>query len=114
MCLSSRRTSFRTRRTGIDGVSRTWFGRIRGDAKQNSDKQNARIEHDKALRRVMTALLQDDTELFKQFQRQRVVPAVADGHDLLDHLRGRVGSSSFRTGSRGRARVPAQALPDPD
>ena len=37
------------------------------NAKQNSDKQNARIEHDKALRRVMTALLQDDTELFKQF-----------------------------------------------
>jgi type I restriction enzyme R subunit len=32
-----------------------------------SDKQNARIEHDKALVRVMTALLQDDTELFKQF-----------------------------------------------
>ena len=37
------------------------------NAKQNSDRQNARIEHDKALRRVMTALLQDDTELFKQF-----------------------------------------------
>ena len=38
------------------------------NAKQNSDKQNARIEHDKALRRVMTALLQDDiAELFKQF-----------------------------------------------
>ena len=33
----------------------------------NSDKQNARIEHDKALGRVMTALLKDDTELFKQF-----------------------------------------------
>jgi len=34
---------------------------------RNSDKQNARIEHDKALVRVMTAVLQDDTELFKQF-----------------------------------------------
>ena len=33
----------------------------------NSDKQNARIEHDKALRRVMTGILKDDTELFKQF-----------------------------------------------
>jgi type I site-specific restriction-modification system R (restriction) subunit len=33
---------------------------------KNSDKQNARIEHDKALVRVMTALIQDDTELFKQ------------------------------------------------
>ena len=37
------------------------------NAKKNSDKQNARIEHDKALIRVMTALLKDDTELFKQF-----------------------------------------------
>jgi len=37
------------------------------NARQNSDKQNARIEHDKALTRVMTAVLKDDTELFKQF-----------------------------------------------
>lgn len=37
------------------------------NARQNSDKQNARIEHDKALKRVMTAVLNDDTELFKQF-----------------------------------------------
>ena len=37
------------------------------NAKKNSDKQNARIEHDKALARVMTAVLKDDTELFKQF-----------------------------------------------
>ncbi len=37
------------------------------NARKYSDKQNARIEHDKALLRVMTALLQDDTELFKQF-----------------------------------------------
>jgi type I restriction enzyme, R subunit len=37
------------------------------NAQANSDKQNARIEHDKALGRVMTSLLKDDTELFKQF-----------------------------------------------
>jgi type I restriction enzyme R subunit len=37
------------------------------NARRYSDKQNARIEHDKALGRVMTALLKDDTELFKQF-----------------------------------------------
>jgi len=37
------------------------------NARKYSDKQNARIEHDKALQRVMTALLQTDTELFKQF-----------------------------------------------
>jgi type I restriction enzyme, R subunit len=36
-------------------------------ARKNSDKPNARIEHDKALARVMTAVLKDDTELFKQF-----------------------------------------------
>jgi type I restriction enzyme R subunit len=37
------------------------------NAKKNSDKQNARIEHDKALMRVVTTVLKDDTELFKQF-----------------------------------------------
>jgi type I restriction enzyme, R subunit len=37
------------------------------NATKHSDKQNARIEHDKALARVMTAVLNDDTELFKQF-----------------------------------------------
>lgn len=36
-------------------------------AREHSDRQNARIEHDSALRRVVLALLQDDTELFKQF-----------------------------------------------
>ena len=37
------------------------------NAKQNSDKQNARIEHDKALSGVIISLMKDDTELFKQF-----------------------------------------------
>ena len=37
------------------------------NARQNSDKENARIEHDKALVRVMTSVMKDDTELFKQF-----------------------------------------------
>jgi type I restriction enzyme, R subunit len=37
------------------------------NARKNNDKQNARIEHDKALQRVMNAVLKDDTELFKQF-----------------------------------------------
>lgn len=37
------------------------------NAKKHSDRQNARIEHDKALARVMTAVLKDDAELFKQF-----------------------------------------------
>jgi type I restriction enzyme R subunit len=37
------------------------------NARANSDRQNARIEHDKALGRVMTGLVADHTELFKQF-----------------------------------------------
>ena len=37
------------------------------NAQANSDKQNARIEHDKALGRVMNGLIRDDTQLFKQF-----------------------------------------------
>ena len=37
------------------------------NARENSDRQNARIEHDQALKRVMTAVLNDDMQLFKQF-----------------------------------------------
>ena len=37
------------------------------NARENSDKENTRIEHDRALLRVMTAVMKDDTELFKQF-----------------------------------------------
>ena len=37
------------------------------NARENSDKENARIEHDRALLRVMTGVMKDDTELFKQF-----------------------------------------------
>ena len=48
-------------------------GRVAADqayqnAMANSDKQNARIEHDKALSRVIVDLLSDHTELFKQYQ----------------------------------------------
>jgi type I restriction enzyme, R subunit len=34
---------------------------------KNSDKQNARIEHDKALQRVIIEIRSDHPELFKQF-----------------------------------------------
>jgi type I restriction enzyme R subunit len=37
------------------------------NAIQHSDRQNARLEHDKALKRVVLELLADHTELFKQF-----------------------------------------------
>lgn len=37
------------------------------NAMKNSDKHNARIEHDRALARVMVELIADHTELYKQF-----------------------------------------------
>ncbi|MBF8276151.1 MAG: box helicase [Candidatus Brocadiaceae bacterium] len=37
------------------------------NAMNQNDKQNARIEHDKALERVIVEMLTDHTELFKQF-----------------------------------------------
>ena len=37
------------------------------NARQNSDKQNARIEHDRALRQVMLSIMKDDTQLFKMY-----------------------------------------------
>ncbi|MDF1521549.1 MAG: hypothetical protein P1P87_01860 [Trueperaceae bacterium] len=50
-----------------DIPQRVAVARAYQNARQNSDKQNVRIEHDKALARVMAAVLKDDTELFKQF-----------------------------------------------
>jgi len=37
------------------------------NAQEYSDKQNARIEHDKALGHVIIAMMNDDTVRFKQF-----------------------------------------------
>ena len=57
------------------------------NARQNSDPQNARIEHDKALLRVMTAVMRDDTELFKQFMDNAQLQALAQRHRILARLR---------------------------
>ena len=38
------------------------------NAIRNSDKQNARIEHDRALRDAIADLVLDHTELYKQFE----------------------------------------------
>jgi len=46
-------------------------GSAYSNARRNSDRQNARIEHDKALSRVMNAIVNDDTQLFKHFQDDR-------------------------------------------
>jgi len=37
------------------------------NALQNSDNQNARVEHSRVLQRVMTSVLNDDMTLFKQY-----------------------------------------------
>ena len=37
------------------------------NARQYSDRENARIEHDKALLRVVTSIMKDDNQLFKEF-----------------------------------------------
>ena len=37
------------------------------NAHRTSDRENARIEHDKALLSVMTSMMKDDNQLFKQF-----------------------------------------------
>ena len=37
------------------------------NAHRNSDRENARIEHDRALLRMMTSMMKDDNQLFKQF-----------------------------------------------
>ena len=37
------------------------------NAKKNSDKQNARVEHDRALSEAIVSIMNDNGELFKQF-----------------------------------------------
>ena len=55
-----------------DLIAQTIRSRVADDeayrnARENSDKENARVEHDRALLRVMTSLMKDDTQLFKLF-----------------------------------------------
>ena len=62
------------------------------NARKNSDKQNAKIEHDKALKRVMTAVLKDDSELYKQF---------SDNPDFRRWLTDMVFSMTYEDVARG-------------
>ena len=53
-------------------ITKTIPARVAADtafsnARENSDKENARLEHDRALELVMQALLNDDTTLYQQF-----------------------------------------------
>jgi type I restriction enzyme R subunit len=66
------------------------------NARENSDRQNARFEHDKALARVMTAVLKDDTELFKQFMDNDSFKRwMTDTVFALTYDRPRVGSAGL-------------------
>ena len=61
------------------------------NAMANSDRQNARIEHDQALNRAMQALLRDNTELFKrfsddpEFKRWLADMSFAESYDPEEH-----------------------------
>ena len=57
------------------------------NAKKNSDRQNARIEHDKALKRVITGALQRRRPALQAVPGQRVFPTLAHGHGVWDDLR---------------------------
>ena len=58
------------------------------NARKNSDKQNARIEHDKALGARDDRRAQGRHGTLQAVQRQRVVPQVAHRHGVRAHLRG--------------------------
>ena len=71
-----------------------------GNARRNSDRQNARIEHDKALQRTMNDILRDDTQLFQQF---------ADNEDFKRWLTDAVFRQTYRRPRGGSPAVPASA-----
>lgn len=58
-------------------------------AMANSDRQNARVEHDHALLRVMMSVMRDDTQLFKQF---------LDNSDFKRWLQDKVFDLTYRPG----------------
>ena len=84
------------------------------NAKQNSDKQNARIEHDKALGNVIIGLMKDDTELFAQFsdnpefKRWLADTIFTAMYDRLSRLN--EGSGSWRVAIRDCGGVATSAL----
>ncbi|MHC5308016.1 type I restriction endonuclease subunit R [Bartonella sp. LJL80] len=67
------------------------------NAQANSDRQNAKLEHDRALNRVVLELLSDHTELFKQF---------SDNPNFKRWLTDMVFDTTYR-----RDRMPSKAPP---
>ena len=72
------------------------------NAQKHSDRQNARIEHDKALGRVVTDLLADHTELFKQF---------SDNPSFKKWLADTIFTATYTSGAQ--AETPPSAPPIP-
>jgi type I restriction enzyme R subunit len=71
--------------------------KVRSDSKYrnamaNSDRQNARIEHDAALARAMQSFLTDDTQLYKQF---------SDNEDFKRWLTETIFVETYEPGDRG-------------
>ena len=69
------------------------------NARQNSDKENARIEHDKALLRVMTSLMKDDTQPLQAVHGQRELQALDERNVVRARLR--AGGAVVSAYSRG-------------
>jgi len=67
------------------------------NAQLNGDKQNSRIEMDRALRNVIVGLMRDDTELFKQF---------SDNPGFKRWLTEAVFSATYKPGARSHSPTP--------
>ena len=52
------------------------------NARRRTPPNAARIEHDKALAKVMLTLLKDDTQVYKQFVENESFRTVSDRHGL--------------------------------
>ena len=75
------------------------------NARQNSDKQNARIEHDKALLRVMTSLMKGRYYAVQALHGQRQLQTLADRSVVWDCL---------RDGGSGVSCIERQHRPNPE
>jgi type I restriction enzyme R subunit len=62
------------------------------NAMKNSDRQNARIEHDKALQSIIVSMMQDHVELFRYFM---------DNPDFKRWLTDQSFSRTYQEGARG-------------
>ena len=57
------------------------------NAQRNSDRENMRVEYDKVLLRVITAVMKDDSELFKQYMDNDGFKAMAERYGVRPRLR---------------------------